>query len=55
MAAPLGEVTTPMQRGRIGSGFLRASANNPSSCELLFQLLEGELQRAEADRLDMVT
>ena len=53
MAAPVGDVTTPMQRGSTGSGFLRASSNKPSSCKFFLQLLEGELQRAEADRLDV--
>jgi hypothetical protein len=36
MAAPVGEVTTPMQRGSTGSGFLRAAANKPSSSSFFF-------------------
>ncbi|MNI25893.1 hypothetical protein D3C73_795720 [compost metagenome] len=35
-AAPVGEVTTPMQRGNRGSGRLRAAANSPSSSSLFF-------------------
>ena len=30
MTAPVGDVTTPIVRGRKGSGFLRSGANNPS-------------------------
>ena len=53
MAAPVGEVTTPMQRGRSGNGFLRAGSKRPCFEQAFFELLEGELQRAEADRVDM--
>jgi hypothetical protein len=35
MTAPVGEVTTPMTRGKYGSGFLRASSNNPSAASFL--------------------
>ena len=31
ITAPVGDVTTPMTRGRYGSGFLRASSNSPSA------------------------
>ena len=41
-------------RGSSGSGRLRAAANRPSACEALLQLLEGELQRAEPARLEVL-
>ena len=31
ITAPVGEVTTPITRGRNGSGRLRAAANSPSA------------------------
>ena len=33
-SAPLGEVTSAMQRGKAGSGRLRAASNSPSACSL---------------------
>ncbi len=36
MAAPVGEVTTPMCRGRVGTGFFRAVSNSPSACSFRF-------------------
>ncbi len=50
--APEGEVTMPMRCGSRGMGRLRAASNRPSRRQLLLQLLEGELQRAVALRLD---
>jgi len=46
-AAPLGEVTMPILRGKRGSPRLRAGSNNPSRPRRSLELLEGELQRAE--------
>ena len=36
ITAPPGEVTTPMVRGRTGSGFLRAESNRPSAASFCF-------------------
>ena len=51
-AAPLGEVIRPMQRGSTGSGFFALLRKQTFGVEAFLQLLEGQLQRAEADRLD---
>ena len=48
MAAPRGEVTTPIRRGSAGIGFLRLGSNKPFGGQLGLQLLEGNLQRARA-------
>ena len=47
-------MTTPILRGRAGSGRLRAASNRPSCLQPLLQLFEGELQRAEALRLEVL-
>ena len=52
MTAPCGDVTTPMRRGRNGSGRLRACIEQTLGAEPLLELLEGERQRARARRLD---
>ena len=52
MAAPRGEVTMPMRRGKRGSGRFRSGANRPFGGQLLLELLEGQLQRAQALRLE---
>ena len=36
ITAPVGDVTTPIRRGRYGIGFLRAGANNPSAASRAF-------------------
>ena len=54
IAAPSSEVTMPILRGSAGSGRLRAASNSPSVLQPLLQLLEGELQRAEAVRLEVL-
>ena len=54
MAAPSSEVTMPILRGRAGSGRLRAASKRPSCLQPLLQLIEGELQRAEALRLEVL-
>ena len=51
MTAPVGEVTTPMTWGRTGRGFLRAGSKQALRRQLLFQLLESELQSPHARRL----
>ena len=43
-----------MRLGSIGSGFLRVGGEEAFGFEALFQLLEGELKRAEADGLDVL-
>ena len=53
-AAPSSEVTMPILRGRAGSGRLRAWSNRPSAASRCLQLIEGELQRAEAFRLEVL-
>ena len=53
-AAPSSEVTMPILRGRAGIGRLRAVAKRPSACSFRLQLLERELQRAAALRLEML-
>ena len=52
MAAPRGEVTMPMRRGKRGSGRLRSAREQALGGQLLLELLEGQLQRAEALRLE---
>ena len=37
ITAPVGEVMTPMTRGRYGSGFLRSSSNRPSAASFFFR------------------
>ncbi len=37
MTAPVGEVTTPMRRGSIGSGRLRAGSKRPSFSSFAFR------------------
>ena len=44
----------PMLRGSAGSGRLRAASNSPSRLQLLLQLLERQLQRAESLRLQVL-
>ena len=53
-AAPSSEVTMPILRGSAGSGRLRAGVEQPFRLQLLLQLLERELQRAEAVRLHVL-
>ena len=48
MAAPRGEVTTPMRRGKAGIGLLAAGLEQAFGGQLGLQLLEGNLQRARA-------
>ena len=52
MAAPVGDVTMPMRCGMAGRGSLRSSSNSPSWKQPLLQLLEGDLQRADALWID---
>ena len=47
-AAPVGDVTTPIRRGKRGSGRLRAGANSPSAASLALEALELALERAQA-------
>ena len=51
MTAPVGEVTMPTVRGNAGSGRLRSGVEEAFGLEALLELLEGELERAGADRL----
>ncbi len=53
-AAPSSEVTMPILRGSAGSGRLRAWLEQPLGLQLLLQLLERELQRADALRLQVL-
>ena len=48
IAAPSSEVTIPILRGSAGSARLRRRIEESFACEPLLQLIEGELQRAEA-------
>jgi hypothetical protein len=48
MAAPVGDVTSPMRCGYFGSGRFRSGANKPFRRELLLEFLERDLQRADA-------
>ena len=52
MAAPRGDVTIPIVRGRSGRGFLRAGVEKALGPELLLELFEGELEGALALGLD---
>ena len=54
IAAPVGEVMTPIRRGRRGSGRLRSRANSPSAASLRLQLLELAVQRAYAGVLHVI-
>ena len=54
IAAPSSEVTTPILRGRAGSGRLRRRIEQPFGRQPLLELLERELQRAEALRLQVL-
>ncbi len=53
IAAPVGEVTTPMRRGTGGSARLRSAANKPSAASLAFEFLEFTLERAFAGFLEV--
>ena len=53
MAAPSSEVTMPILRGRAGSGRLRP-VEQPFVLKPLLQLIERELQRAQAVRLQVL-
>ena len=53
ITAPVGEVTTPMMRGRKGSVFLRASLEQALGGKSLLALLEQRHQRADAGRLEL--
>ena len=50
--APVGEVTTAIRRGSRGIGRLRAGVEEPLGLEPRLELLEGELERSAAHRLD---
>ena len=50
ITAPVGEVTTPMTRGRKGSVFLRACVEQALGGEHLLALFEQRHQRADARR-----
>ena len=54
IAAPSSEVTMPILRGSAGSGRLRAGVEQPFGLQPLLQLIERELQRAEALRLQVL-
>ncbi len=54
ITAPVGEVTTPMMRGRKGSGLLRACVEQALGGEHLLALLEQRHQRANAGGLELV-
>ncbi len=53
-AAPVGEVTTPIRRGRRGSDFFRLASNRPFSRQLVLQLLEAATEHAFAGFLHVV-
>ncbi len=53
-AAPLGEVTMPILRGKRGSGRLRRRLEESFGMQPLLELLEGELQGAEPARLQQL-
>ena len=54
MTAPVGEVITPMTRGRNGSLTLRAASNSPSAARLAAPLLQHGHERADTGRLERV-
>ena len=54
MAAPVGEVTTPMRRGTAGSGALALRGEQPFRGEPGLELLELALERAFAGFLEML-
>ena len=51
MTAPVGEVTTPMTRGRKGSRRLRCGSNRPSAASALRRRSQQRQQRALAGQL----
>ena len=53
-AAPSSDVTMPILRGRAGNGRLRRLVEQALGRQTLLQLIEGELQRAEAFRLEVL-
>ena len=54
IAAPSSDVTMPILRGSAGSGRLRAASNRPFRLQAPLELIERELQRAEAVRLHVL-
>ena len=52
ITAPVGEVITPITRGRKGRGRLRSASNRPSASEALAAFVEQRHQRADARRLE---
>ena len=54
MTAPVGEVTTPMTRGRNGQRALALLGEQALGGELALALLEQRHQRADAGRLQLV-
>ena len=54
MAAPRGEVTTPMRRGQGWDRPLTAGIEQPFGSQLGLQLLEGNLERASPFGLQML-
>ena len=54
IAAPVGEVITPMRRGRAGSGCLWRGVEQALGGELLLQFLEAAPQRAFAGLLEVL-
>ena len=54
MAAPVGEVTTPMRRGTAGSGALAFGGKQSFGGELRLELLEFAFERAFAGFLEML-
>ena len=53
-AAPLGEVTMPIRRGKRGSGTLAALGEEALGAQTRLELLERELERAEPARLQQL-
>ena len=58
MTAPLGEVTTPIRRGKKGRGRLRSGANSPSAASLRFSSSKASASRpapagSSADHRDL--
>ena len=51
MAAPSGDVTTPILRGKAGNPRFRCSSNSPFLGQSFAKLFERELERAQAVRL----